>query len=441
MKKSNSLLLFSIVALFMSALAMSAYAETENIEKSFEVSKGGTLFIDSDLGSIQVVTRDGSGVLVSVKKEARSRKRLDDFVVRIEQKENDIHITGKNKWNNRVHVAIRVDIPKEFNVDASTGGGPIDVDDITGNVKLDTSGGGITLGEVSDGDIDAHTSGGNIGVGDVRGGNAKVNTSGGGIIIGNVDEGDVDAHTSGGNIQVGDVNGDLKVDTSGGGIRLGRITGKASIHTSGGNISVSQGGSDVKAHTSGGGIRIDSSKGDVTVHTSGGNIDIGMATGNVDADTSGGSIRVSGGEGKIVVRTSGGNLSVDSSGGPVKADTSGGSIRIMKAKGAIDARTSGGAVEAEMIETDSRKDTHVTLHSSGGSLTVYLPETIEATVSANLKISTFANRDYQIYTDFQLTIEGEEGDRISARGDINGGGDRIQLNTTDGDIFIKKLMK
>ena len=92
-----------------------------------------------------------------------------------------------------------------------------------------------------------------------------------------------------------------------------------------------------------------------------------------------------------------------------------------------------------MIETDNSKDTHVKLHSAGGPLTVYLPATIEATVSADLKISWFADREYEIYTDFPLSIKGEDSDHISARGKINGGGDRIQLSTTNGDIQILKL--
>ncbi len=431
-------LLFPIIVLFILSLVIPAYAESEKIEKSFSVKKGGELIIDSDLGEIRVDTWDEDEVSVLITKQARNQERLDAFEVEMDQRGNDIHISGDNELHNRVRVEFRIKVPKEYNVDLSTGGGSINVDDINGDVKLDTSGGSITIGSVSSGDIDAHTSGGNISVADVTG-NVAVDTSGGSISIGNVDDGNVDAHTSGGNIRVGDVGGELKVHTSGGSIILGTVTGTSSIHTSGGSISLGHGGRNVNAHTSGGGIMIGPSKGNVNVHTSGGNINIGMTDGDVDANTSGGSISVSGSKGTIGIKTSGGNLSVESSGGPVRANTSGGSIRIMQAKGAIDAGTSGGAIEAEMIETDNSKDTHVKLHSSGGPLTVYLPTTIEATVSADLKISDFADRDYEIYTDFPLSIKGEDSDHISARGNINGGGDRIQLNTTNGDIQILKL--
>lgn len=438
MKPNMNKLLYFLAVLVVLTVAMSARAETERIEKTFSVNKGGTLFIDSDVGSIDVKTWDKDKVSVSIKKQARNQERLDRFEVLIEQRGDDVYIDGDNERRNRIQVEFHVSVPKKYNLDLRTGGGSIAVADINGNVKLDTSGGSISIGDVDGGNIDAHTSGGSIRVGNVNG-MVKVDTSGGSISIGNVAGGDVDAHTSGGSIKVDDVQGDLKVDTSGGSINLGNISGMSSIHTSGGSISLARGGKNVNAHTSGGSINIGPSKGQVKVHTSGGGIRIGMTDGDVDADTSGGSINVDGSKGKINLHTSGGPLFVGSSEGPVKAHTSGGSIKILKTKGAIDADTSGGSIKAEMIQTDNSMDTHVSLRSSGGELTVYLPATIEATVSARLKISYFADRDYHIYSDFPLSIEGENSDRITAKGDINGGGDRIELRTTNGDIYIKKL--
>jgi hypothetical protein len=401
MKQFAKSLLYSLMVLVGLSASMTANAETENIDQSFSVSKGGTLNLESDAGSIKVGTWDKSEVSVSVTKRARNQKRLDGFEVRIEQRGSDIYVSGANEWNNLVQVEFQVNVPREYNVDLSTGGGSIDVADINGNVRLKTSGGSIAVGDVAGGDVDAYTSGGSI--------------------------------------EVGDVDGDVKVDTSGGSIHLGKITGTSSVHTSGGSISVAQGGSDINANTSGGSINVGPSKGNVKVNTSGGSIDIGIADGDVDADTSGGSVMVEGGKGKIAIRTSGGSLTVNSSDGPVRADTAGGNIKIVQTKGAIDANTSGGSIEAEMIETDNSKDTHLNLRSSGGDITVYLPETIEATVSATIKISGSAIRDYQIYTDFPLSVKGEESNRITADGDINGGGDRMQFNTSNGDIYIKKL--
>ena len=379
--------------------ATPAKSETENVDKSFSVKSGGTLTIESDQGSIKVETWDKQTVVVLVEKKAKKQKQLDGFKVNFDQKGNDIFVEGDGDWNNKVSVKFIIKVPQEFNLDLNTGGGSIEVSDISGEVK--------------------------------------VNTSGGNIRIGDVIHGSVEANTSGGNINVGDVDGNLKVDTSGGNIRLGKINGKSSIDTSGGNITLKQGGSDVKAETSGGNIKIGPIKGKVDVVTSGGNIQIGMADDDVVAKTSGGGINVEGSKGSVNIGSSGGNLFIGSSGAPVKAETSGGNIKILQARGFIEADTSGGNIEAEMIIDDKNADTHINLDSSGGSITLYIPEPLAASVSATLKITRIAKRDYRIYSDFPLTIKGENSRKITAKGDINHGGDKIKLSTTNGDIHIK----
>ena len=401
MNNSIQRILFLLVALYSVMAATPVKSETENVDKSFSVKSGGTFTIESDQGSIKVETWDKQTVEVLVEKKAKKQKRLDGFKVNFDQKGNDIFVEGDGDWNNRVSVKFIIKVPPEFNLDLKTGGGSIGVADISGEVK--------------------------------------VNTSGGSISIGNVTQGDVDAHTSGGSIKVGDVDGNLKVDTSGGSIRLGKISGKSSIHTSGGSITLEQGGSDVKAKTSGGSIKIGPVKGKVDVDTSGGSIRIGMADDDVIANTSGGAIKVEGSKGSVIIDSSGGNLFVGSSGGPVKAETSGGSIKILQARGFIEADTSGGKIEAEMIIDDKNVDTHVNLDSSGGSITLHIPKSLAASVSATLKITRSARRDYRIYSDFPLTIKGENSSKITAKGDINDGGDKITLSTTNGDIHIKML--
>ncbi|MDX2498910.1 MAG: hypothetical protein QNL14_00195 [Deltaproteobacteria bacterium] len=401
MNNSIQRILFLLLVLFSAMAATPAKSATENVDKSFSVKSGGTLTIESDKGSIKVETGDRLTVEVLVEKTAGKQEQLDGFKVNLDQKGNDIFVEGDGDWNNKVSVKFFIKAPLSFNLDLKTGGGAIGVDDISGKVK--------------------------------------VNTKGGNIRIGNVAQGNVDAKTSGGNINVGDVAGNLIVETSGGNIGLGKISGKSSIDTSGGSITLEQGGSDVKAETSGGSIKIGPVKGKVDAETSGGGIRIGMAEDDVIAETSGGAIAVEGSKGSVNIDTAGGNLFVGSSGGPVKAETSGGNIKILQARGYIEADTSGGKIDAEMIVDDKNVDTHVNLESSGGSITLRIPGRLAASVAATLKITRSARRDYRIYSDFLLTIKGEDSSKITAYGDINGGGDKVTLSTTNGDIHIKRL--
>ena len=103
--------------------------------------------------------------------------------------------------------------------------------------------------------------------------------------------------------------------------------------------------------------------------------------------------------------------------------------KFYKARGFIEADTSGGKIDAEMIVDDKNVDTHVDLESSGGSIALHIPGRLAASVSATLKITRSARRDYRIYSDFPLTIKGEDSSKITANGDINGGGDKITLST------------
>lgn len=396
-------LFYLFVMLFSLLMASQARSATEQVDKTFSVKSGGTLVIESSQGSIHIETWDKEQVDIVVKKRARNEKRLQEFKLNFVQTGNDILIEGSSdgSWGNKVSVNFLIKVPSKYNLDLQTGGGSIKVADITGNVK--------------------------------------VNTSGGSIKIANVAKGNVKAETSGGSIKVGDVNGDLDVNTSGGSINLGKITGLSLIETSGGSIKLVSGGKNVKAETAGGSITIGPVKGNVEVDTAGGSIKVGKAEGTVKADTSGGSIRVEGSKGEINVETAGGSIYVASSGGPVKADTAGGSISIKQANGFIEAETAGGKIEAEMILVDKNADTHVNLESSGGSVTVYLPKKLAASISAVLRITHNARQDYRIYSDFPLTIKGEDSDRVTAKGDINGGGDKVSLTTINGDIYIKML--
>ena len=61
-----------------------------------------------------------------------------------------------------------------------------------------------------------------------------------------------DLKTSGGNIEVGDLAGTVRAHTSGGNIRLGRLKGDARASTSGGDVSLKEGEGAVDLHTSGG---------------------------------------------------------------------------------------------------------------------------------------------------------------------------------------------
>lgn len=250
------------------ALAFGRPALADVIERSFDVAPNGEVVVRSDLGSIEVRSHDANRVDVKVE---RLTKLSEQMEVRFDEEGSTLRITGdlprNMHGNHRVRFSLLV--PRTFNVDLSTQGGSIRVEDLDGEVRANTAGGSLSFGRLG-GSVHAHTSGGSIELRDSRG--------------------EADLSTSGGSIDVGDVGGAARVRTSGGSIRIGRVQGSVDADTSGGSIRIEEAGGQLRARTSGGNITAYISTqptGDSELTTSGGTVRIYLADGialNVDAN-------------------------------------------------------------------------------------------------------------------------------------------------------------
>jgi hypothetical protein len=244
-------------------------ATEEQINKKFSVKPGGTVVVDVDVGGIEVGTNATSEVVVDVwRKVTRSSKSaeekfLKDNPVNFSQDGDTVTIILKSKrssssWlgRNSNEAKYRITVPANFNARLATAGGGIEVDDLTGDVKSHTSGGGLHFARLH-GPLNGDTSGGGIHVKDCEG-KLKINTSGGGIDVAG-GSGSLDGDTSGGSVSVKEFHGPMRVETSGGGITIYGATAKVEGSTSGGSINavLAKPVTDmVKLETSGGGITL-----------------------------------------------------------------------------------------------------------------------------------------------------------------------------------------
>ena len=312
-----------MITALITMISCPAFAgEKDTIHKTFKVSKGGKLFLDSDRGSVEIMSGAGNTVDVTVYKESRSwdDDELDDFEVRFKQSGDNVDIIGEYRggshfWKNS-HLRIRyvITVPDQYDIQVKTSGGSIEVADIEGDVQLKTSGGSIKLGNII-GPVDANTSGGSIRVEDCKG--------------------NADLHTSGGSINIGDVDGEVIAKTSGGSISIKSAKGSVSARTSGGSINVDEVSGAIDASTSGGTVRATITKqfdNDCRLSTSGGSVIVSLARdirANIDASTSGGRVKtdfevtvrgelkknklvakINGGGPELFLRTSGGNVEI-----------------------------------------------------------------------------------------------------------------------------------
>ena len=365
-------------------LAFGGFVEDDGRTKSFTVGKGGTLEVTVDGGDIRINVWDKNEVLVKAEGlDESDLKRLE-----MTQSGNDVRVELRSRWGSRSsHSRFDITVPSQYNATLHTSGGDIDVrGSINGTVKGATSGGDVTLG--------------------------------------NVTSGKVDLSTSGGNMRTGDIQVDVRLNTSGGDIELGNVGGEANVNTSGGNIKVKSVGKSLKANTSGGDIEIGDVGGEAKVSTSGGNIQVRKVSGSISMSTSGGDIELGGAS------------------GTVKAHTSGGNLKLENVSGSIDAATSGGDVTADLRPTGKGRSK---LASSGGEITLSIPEDAKATIEATIRLQGWGrhNKEYKVRSEFKEDTYDQRGDpdEIRAVYKLNGGGETIELKTVNSDINIKKLRK
>ncbi len=314
-----------IVAVFLTLSGTARAADGQTLERNFEVNPGGKLYLNSDIGSIRIQTaaQKKVNVRVDIRFDSWHKGDIEDFMqnfkVDFSQTGDDVRVTAKlrkkwmNHWNN-MGVEFLVEVPRKYNLDVSTSGGSISVDDLEGELIAQTSGGSLHFGKIV-GPVDGKTSGGSIQLEGCQG-DAYIKTSGGSITVGEV-EGDVVAHTSGGSISVERVNGSTDAKTSGGSITLREVKGTTSGKTSGGSVT---------AYIS------EQPEDNCSLETSGGTVTVYLASdiaAYLDAKTSSGKVncdfqvqaegkeddhylrgKMNGGGPELYLRTSGGNINL-----------------------------------------------------------------------------------------------------------------------------------
>jgi len=320
------LLVIAVAVILLSSPAARADIE-DTVEKNFTVHAGGTLVISSDLGSIEVRSGVSDKVMVKIfrKFDASTSKGVDEILgdVRLDatQTGDRVEVVLKYRrenhfWgHNRLQIRFEVQVPKKFNVDLTTSGGSVSVDDLEGTVLSKTSGGSLSFGNIV-GPVTGRTSGGSIRLAGCKG-DADVRTSGGSITLGHV-EGNVSAATSGGSISIDHAAGRVAAHTSGGSIHAQSVMGAIEASTSGGTVSAEIGrqpDGPCRLTTSGGSVQVrlaETIKMDLDAHTSGGRVHSDFPI-TVQGDLGKSAIEgpINGGGPLLYLRTSGGNINIE----------------------------------------------------------------------------------------------------------------------------------
>lgn len=272
----------TIFNVLLAVLFFFPFATAQNQEKTFTVSKGGNLIVETSHGNIVVTSTTGDEVKVI----AKNVDQGDLSDLNMTKEGNKVIIKFKGEDSEKF--SLEINAPQKFNFDISTGGGNVSFkDDIDGMIKITTGGGNVAVKNIS-GKLGISSGGGNIKTGDL--GSDAVISSGGGEISVNTIKGKLELSTGGGNVSVKDISMDAEVSTAGGNISIGNIGGKAEITSGGGNISIKSISGNTEVSTGGGNISLSGVSGKVEATTGGGNISLKDIKGSVEATTGAGNI-------------------------------------------------------------------------------------------------------------------------------------------------------
>ncbi|MFA7288568.1 MAG: hypothetical protein WC055_06770 [Melioribacteraceae bacterium] len=252
---------------------------SSQLKKEFDSKPGNKLTLDFKTGaSIEVESWNKNSVSVEIKFQKNSDENID---VSFDQSANGLEISSKykNKKNTNGSIQILVHVPAKQDLDISTMGGSVVINDVEGVIEGKTMGGHLDFSNLK-GKLDFQTMGGKIDLrdSDIDG---KVKTMGGEVRLTNI-SGDVDASSLGGRVIQNNVKG-----------RSGKSIGKEiNISTMGGSLEIDEAPNGAYLKTMGGEIEINKVSKFAEVETMGGNINIKEINGWVKAKTMGGDVSV-----------------------------------------------------------------------------------------------------------------------------------------------------
>lgn len=138
-----------------------------------------------------------------------------------------------------------------------------------------------------------------------------------------------------------------------------------------------------------------------------------------------GKLTVTGTQGRADLETTNGGVAVDRAGGELEIGTTNGSIEVTRSAGVVQASTTNGSIDVELDAAPD--DDQLSFSTTNGSITLRVPR------EAGMSLDAAATNG-RVNSDFEVTSGRSERRRLE--GEVNGGGSKVRLRTTNGSIRI-----
>lgn len=202
------------------ALIAAPKARAEEITKSYTVSGRANVHVETNDGSVTIMTGDSKQVEFKVdyqgyelNKNLRVDSRQDGDKVELVARLTGHWSFSWGKNTKGLHIQVRM--PKDADLNVNTGDGAVQADAINGTVTIHTGDGSIRASGLS-GSIDLHTNDGSISVDGLKG--------------------DIRLHTGDGSIEARNIDGRLDADSGDGHIRLAGRFDQLNVKTGDGSV-------------------------------------------------------------------------------------------------------------------------------------------------------------------------------------------------------------
>ncbi|MFC1726881.1 DUF4097 family beta strand repeat-containing protein, partial [candidate division KSB1 bacterium] len=179
----------------------------------------------------------------------------------------------------------------------------------------------------------------------------------------------------------------------------------------------------------------------IEANTATGDVEIREIKGNVYGHTATGAVKLYDIDGEVDGHSATGRISIKNT-GDVKAHCATGRIDILNTNGSdVDASVSTGDIEIELENVNERG--RYDFSSSTGDVMLVIPANTKADITARAKPRNFSS-DFDIFEDEDDRYRNRRSryynrnSRRTYHGVLNGGGARIDLSTSSGDLDIRK---
>ena len=295
----------------------------------------------------------------------------------------------------RVH--LRASVPEGVRLQVATGSGSIETRGALGACDLSSGYGDVRV-EGAAGRLRAETSSGSIEVLGVRGDSIELESGYGSIELSDLEAELVRARTASGDVRARNVRGMLELHSGYGALELERIDGRVDARTSSGAVQLS-----------------DCNTGPWNLLSGYGDVEVRSLRGELDVKTSSGQVLLQDFEGAARIESGYGPVAVSGVLHEIVATTTSGKVRVEALPG-------------------SRANAAWRLRSGYGTVELELPGDFDCRLDARTGYGS-------IESGFTIAMEAARRASNSLFGTIGSGGRTVALETSSGDVLIRKLVR